>query len=184
MQISLQYYENVIKWFLLNLRCRKMRVDLELPDSTVNLQKYVQRYVQLVNFAFQSLCTSFSMFNVNSNITVSTYRLHQSTPRHRANIMRDTRWLGIFALAFITTFTTKECSGQSESLLRVGKAINVFIRYGYLSISMKVISYNDTERWIFKEPTRNIFQVRRCWFWRKQDETEKFERAKKLTCLK
>lgn len=74
--------------------------------------------------------------------------------------MRDVRWLGIFALAFITTFNTKECSGQSESLLRIGKAINVFIRYGYLSISMKVISYNDTERWIFKEPTRNVFQVR------------------------
>lgn len=73
--------------------------------------------------------------------------------------MSDARWLGIFALAFITALTTKECSGQSESLLRVGKAINVFIRYGYLSISMKVISYNDTERWIFKEPTRNVFQV-------------------------
>jgi hypothetical protein len=74
-------------------------------------------------------------------------------------IMKNARWLGIFALAFITTFNTKECCGQSESLLRVGKAINVFIRYGYLSISMKVISYNDTERWIFKEPTKNIFQV-------------------------
>ncbi|CRK89098.1 CLUMA_CG002531, isoform A [Clunio marinus] len=72
--------------------------------------------------------------------------------------MRKERWLGIFALAFIITITTKECFGQSESLLRVGKSINVFIRYGYLSISMKVISYNDTERWIFKEPTRNIFQ--------------------------
>lgn len=124
----------------------------------------------------------FSMFNVNSNITVSTYRLHQSTPRHRANIMRDARWLGIFALAFITTFTTKECSGQSESLLRVGKAINVFIRYGYLSISMKVISYNDTERWIFKEPTRNIFQVRRCWFWREQ-RNRIIRESEKLTCL-
>jgi torso-like protein len=73
--------------------------------------------------------------------------------------MKNARWLGIFALAFITTFNTKECCGQSESLLRVGKAINVFIRYGYLSISMKVISYNDTERWIFKEPTKNVFKV-------------------------
>lgn len=81
-----------------------------------------------------------------------------SRPR-RVRIMIKARWLGIFALAFIATFITKECSGQSESLLRVGKGINVFIRYGYLSISMKVISYNDTERWIFKEPTKNIFQV-------------------------
>lgn len=53
-----------------------------------------------------------------------------------------------------------QCSGQRESQLRLGKAINVFLRYGYLSISMKVISYNDTERWLFKEPTNNIFTVR------------------------
>lgn len=87
-------------------------------------------------------------------------RLHSSFPPQTCTYsMKNARWLGIFALAFITTFNTKECCGQSESLLRVGKAINVFIRYGYLSISMKVISYNDTERWIFKEPTKNIFQV-------------------------
>jgi len=74
--------------------------------------------------------------------------------------MRNVRWLRVLALAIITiTITFKQCNGQNESLLRIGKAINVFIRYGYLSISMKVISYNDTERWIFKEPTRNIFQV-------------------------
>ncbi|XP_070503011.1 torso-like protein [Chironomus tepperi] len=73
--------------------------------------------------------------------------------------MTRSKWLSLLAIAFITiAFTTKECVGQSESLLRVGKAINVFVRYGYLSISMKVISYNDTERWIFKEPTKNVFQ--------------------------
>lgn len=51
------------------------------------------------------------------------------------------------------------CLGKTESRLRVGKAINVFVRYGYLGISMKVISYNDTERWLFKEPTNNVFRV-------------------------
>lgn len=51
-------------------------------------------------------------------------------------------------------------SGKIESRLRVGRTINVFVRYGYLGISMKVISYNDTERWLFKEPTYNVFQVR------------------------
>lgn len=49
--------------------------------------------------------------------------------------------------------------GKTESRLRVGKSINVFVRYGYLGISMKVISYNDTERWLFKEPTNNVFLV-------------------------
>lgn len=95
--------------------------------------------------------------------------------------MRNARWLGIFALAFITTFTSRECSAQSESLLRVGKAINVFIRYGYLSISMKVISYNDTERWIFKEPTRNVFQVRcRRWWRRRRRANESQSRIKMI----
>lgn len=51
------------------------------------------------------------------------------------------------------------CLGKIESRLRVGKTINVFVRYGYLGISMKVISYNDTERWLFKEPTYNVFRV-------------------------
>ncbi len=74
--------------------------------------------------------------------------------------MREPKCLSFLALAFIfAVLAVRNCSGQSESLLRVGKAINVFIRYGYLSISMKVISYNDTERWIFKEPTKNVFQV-------------------------
>lgn len=50
-------------------------------------------------------------------------------------------------------------SAKSESSLRVGNSINVFVRYGYLSISMKVISYNDTERWLFKEPTNQVFRV-------------------------
>lgn len=73
--------------------------------------------------------------------------------------MKHCKLLSILALTFVLTLTSKNCSGQIESQLRVGKAINVFIRYGYLSISMKVISYNDTERWLFKEPTKNVFQV-------------------------
>ena len=74
--------------------------------------------------------------------------------------MKHCKLLSIIALTFLLiTLTSKNCSGQIESQLRVGKAINVFIRYGYLSISMKVISYNDTERWLFKEPTKNVFQV-------------------------
>lgn len=81
------------------------------------------------------------------------------TQNRAANQMKQPTLLSIFALTVIVTFTSKHCLGQSESQLRVGKAINVLIRYGYLSISMKVISYNDTEKWLFKEPTKNIFQV-------------------------
>lgn len=49
--------------------------------------------------------------------------------------------------------------GSHESQLRIGKSVNIFVRYGYLSISMRVISNNDTEEWLFKEPTRSIYKV-------------------------
>lgn len=60
-----------------------------------------------------------------------------------------------FGITFLLLFI-QGCDGQ----LRLGKAVNLFIRYGYLSISMKVISHNDSETWLFKEPTKNIFKVR------------------------
>ncbi|KAG7204774.1 hypothetical protein KM043_005183 [Ampulex compressa] len=40
---------------------------------------------------------------------------------------------------------------------RLGGAINVFSRYGYLSISMRVIPRNDSDTWIFREPTLEVF---------------------------
>lgn len=65
----------------------------------------------------------------------------------------------IIGFTSIFLLINRMCLGKDESRLRVGKTINVFVRYGYLGISMKVISYNDTERWLFKEPTNNVFQV-------------------------
>lgn len=57
--------------------------------------------------------------------------------------------------------------GTRESQLRIGKAINIFVRYGYLGISMRVIPYNDSyeaDKWLFKEPTKSIYKVhRRRW---------------------
>ncbi|XP_011694165.1 PREDICTED: torso-like protein isoform X2 [Wasmannia auropunctata] len=41
---------------------------------------------------------------------------------------------------------------------RIGGAVNVFSRYGYLSISMRVVPRNDTETWIFREPTLDVFK--------------------------
>lgn len=64
-------------------------------------------------------------------------------------------------LLIVATCGWKQGSGR-ESQLRVGKALNVFVRFGYLGISMRVIPTNDTAeevRWLFKEPTRNIYKV-------------------------
>ena len=41
---------------------------------------------------------------------------------------------------------------------RLGGAVNVFSRYGYLSISMRVVPRNDSDTWIFREPTLDVFR--------------------------
>ncbi|ALC46154.1 tsl [Drosophila busckii] len=66
-------------------------------------------------------------------------------------------WLWLLTLVHALATT----SGSRESQLRIGKGVNVFVRYGYLSISMRVIPTNEsseTERWLFREPTRNIYK--------------------------
>ncbi|KAH8383396.1 hypothetical protein KR009_008437 [Drosophila setifemur] len=67
---------------------------------------------------------------------------------------------GLFWLLTLALLATV-APGSRESQLRIGKAINIFLRYGYLSISMRVIPLNDnveSERWVFKEPTKNIYR--------------------------
>ncbi|BES91131.1 torso-like protein [Nesidiocoris tenuis] len=50
-------------------------------------------------------------------------------------------------------------SGRS-SQLRVGGAVNLFGRFGYLSISMRVVPRNDSDNtWIFREPIVDIFKT-------------------------
>lgn len=39
---------------------------------------------------------------------------------------------------------------------KLGGAVNIFSRYGYLSISMRVVPRNDSDTWIFREPTLEI----------------------------
>lgn len=47
----------------------------------------------------------------------------------------------------------------AESQIRVGGAINIFGRYGYLSISMKVVPRNDSDQsWLFREPIVDVFK--------------------------
>ncbi|XP_052132352.1 torso-like protein [Frankliniella occidentalis] len=46
----------------------------------------------------------------------------------------------------------------AASSLHTGAAINVFSRYGYFAISMRVVPRNETDRWIFREPSVNVFK--------------------------
>ncbi|XP_049836692.1 torso-like protein [Schistocerca gregaria] len=45
-----------------------------------------------------------------------------------------------------------------QNTLRLGAGVNVFSRYGYLSISMRVVPRNDSDGgWLFREPTVDVF---------------------------
>ncbi|XP_050297969.1 torso-like protein [Anthonomus grandis grandis] len=63
-------------------------------------------------------------------------------------------------LVALTTFglngVVVATSADDENQLKVGRSIDIFSRFGYLSLSMKVVPRNDTD-WIFREPTIDIF---------------------------
>nr|AGL93953.1 torso-like protein [Oncopeltus fasciatus] len=60
----------------------------------------------------------------------------------------------IFLLLLIITDRT-----LSADNLDVGKSLNVFGRYAYFSISMKVVARNDSIKpWVFREPLVDVFQ--------------------------
>lgn len=64
----------------------------------------------------------------------------------------DVRLCTLLALLTIGT-------AQGEGELRLGGAINLFSRYGYLSISMKVVPRNDSDtKWLYREPTIDVFK--------------------------
>ncbi|XP_034952010.1 LOW QUALITY PROTEIN: torso-like protein [Chelonus insularis] len=44
----------------------------------------------------------------------------------------------------------------AQTQLKLGIAINIFERYGYLSTSMRVVPRNDSAPWIFREPSIDI----------------------------
>lgn len=65
---------------------------------------------------------------------------------------------GTKALIVFVLYTLKLQQKAAHADIRVGNAINVFNRYGYFSISMRVVPRNDTDHsWIFREPTVDVF---------------------------
>lgn len=62
----------------------------------------------------------------------------------------------LFLVWTIALFTGVLLSNGSKTP-RLGGAVNIFSRYGYLSLSMRVIPRNDTDTWVFREPTLDVF---------------------------
>lgn len=69
--------------------------------------------------------------------------------------MWTSRSLGLLLTILIVLIGDRITSSQKPHL---GGAVNVFTRYGYLSISMRVVPRNDTDTWIFREPTLDVFK--------------------------
>lgn len=65
-------------------------------------------------------------------------------------------WGRAVLLVLVSRFVVRAAEHQQ---LHLGGAINIFSRYGYLSISMRVVPRNDSDpTWIFREPTVDIFR--------------------------
>lgn len=106
---------------------------------------------------FLSVFFLFSFSTENSRINDNIVRYADTHYTYKCTMTLSMKIIGFVSLLLLMIGDLSD--GKTESRLRVGKSINVFVRYGYLGISMKVISYNDTERWLFKEPTNNVFLV-------------------------
>lgn len=127
--------------------------------------------IEAIKFTIANTITALSLIGFNSGdfffLSILFYffcfRTFSPVPNAQRNAIAEIRKMTLLfkTIGFCTLFLliNNICMGKIESRLRVGKTINVFVRYGYLGISMKVISYNDTERWLFKEPTYNVFRV-------------------------
>ncbi|KAL0272817.1 UNVERIFIED_CONTAM: hypothetical protein PYX00_005648 [Menopon gallinae] len=71
--------------------------------------------------------------------------------------LRRLRLIDVRLIAILALLASGTARGEGE--LRLGGAINLFSRYGYLSISMKVVPRNDTDsKWLYREPTIDVFK--------------------------
>ena len=66
-------------------------------------------------------------------------------------------WKGTRLLLVLVALAA-ELRHSMQQKPRLGGAVNVFSRYGYLSISMRVVPRNDSDTWIFREPTLDVFR--------------------------
>jgi torso-like protein len=79
-----------------------------------------------------------------------------SVTRWRQVSVAARMWGRAQLLVLLTALSAYGDDVQDESQLRVGRSVDVFTRYGYLSLSMKVVPRNDSD-FLFREPTIDIF---------------------------
>ncbi|XP_076748941.1 membrane-attack complex domain containing protein torso-like [Xylocopa sonorina] len=63
-----------------------------------------------------------------------------------------------FLLAWAIALLVGARNSNGSQRPRLGGAVNIFSRYGYLSISMRVVPRNDSDTWILREPMLDVFR--------------------------
>ncbi|XP_031838701.1 membrane-attack complex domain containing protein torso-like isoform X1 [Nomia melanderi] len=98
-------------------------------------------------------CRGYFLRNIRQprRIVTSKRWYHRRQPRE---MWSRTRFL---VLAWMLALLVGARVSDGSQGPRLGGAVNIFSRYGYLSISMRVLPRNDTDTWIFREPTLDVF---------------------------
>jgi torso-like protein len=109
-----------------------------------------------IGVAFRWLFAQFAQFDIELVTPLACLRFASgiTDPGSRLKMWPRTR---LFFLAWTLALLIGSRVTRSQRP-RLGGAVNVFSRYGYLSISMRVVPRNDTETWIFREPTLDVFK--------------------------
>ncbi|KAK6626001.1 hypothetical protein RUM43_006305 [Polyplax serrata] len=95
---------------------------------------------------------SFWAFSGVVKNLLRTHSVHSS--KVKLSRLRRTNICGLIVLVIVLGGHV-----NASSELRLGGAINLFSRYGYLSISMRVVPRNDSDsKWLYREPTIDIFK--------------------------
>lgn len=67
-------------------------------------------------------------------------------------------WGRALLLVLLTALSAGDDGQDQESKLQVGQSVDIFTRYGYLSLSMKAVPVNLTDfNTIFREPSIDVF---------------------------
>ncbi|KAF5302336.1 hypothetical protein FQA39_LY10375 [Lamprigera yunnana] len=69
-------------------------------------------------------------------------------------------WGRALLLVLVIAFTADGEGVQEayDTQLKVGRSVDIFTRFGYLSLSMKVVPRNESDpNWIFREPSVDVF---------------------------
>lgn len=76
----------------------------------------------------------------------------------QVSLLSRPHWVWIVLLLFVHSESSdsRSSSGEGSHLVIPGQVIHLFPRYGYLSLSMRVVPRNDSQNWIFLEPTKDV----------------------------